>query len=267
MPNSLVVRGFLPALALLVLLVGAAGSTRAETLTIFAAASTTEAVQRAAALYEAESGDRIVPVFASSSTLAKQIAAAAPADVFLSASLAWMDYLEREGRLVPGSRRDLLHNHLVVVVPPGSQLAGGDRPAAELLRALPDGARLAIGDPDHVPAGIYARQALIGLGLWQDLADRIAPASDVRAALTLVERGETPAGIVYATDAAIAPGVRAVASLPRDSHDAIVYPIALVEGGRIAAGRRFLEFLASAPARRLFESLGFGLAEASRPAG
>src|SRR5690606_3030485 len=171
MPNSLVVRGFLPALALLVLLVGAAGSTRAETLTIFAAASTTEAVQRAAALYEAESGDRIVPVFASSSTLAKQIAAAAPADVFLSASLAWMDYLEREGRLVPGSRRDLLRNRLVVVVPLGSPLeatpvAGGDRPAAELLRALPDRARLALGDPDHVPAGIYARQALIGLGLW-----------------------------------------------------------------------------------------------------
>ena len=121
-------------------------------------------------------------------------------------------------------------------------------------------ARLSLGDPGHVPAGIYARQALASLGLWDAWRSRIAPAGDVRAALALVERGETPAGIVYATDAAIAPGVRTIAALPLDSHPPIVYPAALVAGGDAEAGRRFLEFMTGPEARAVFEELGFGLA-------
>lgn len=233
----------------------------AESVTVFAAASTTDALQRIAALYEAETGVKVVPVFASSSTLAKQIASAAPADVVVSANPEWMDYLAEAGRLVEGSRFDLLRNRLVLVVPDASPLEGTDNDPAALLRALPEDARLSLGDPSHVPAGIYAKQALGSLGLWDALRPRIAPGGDVRAALALVERGETPAGIVYATDAAIAPGVRAVASFPLDSHAPIVYPAALVAGGDGEAGRRFLRFLAGPEARKVFEALGFGLVD------
>lgn len=252
----------LAALALLPpLWAGAAAPSRAETVTVFAAASTTDAIRRIAALYESETGATVVPVFASSSTLAKQIASAAPADLFVSASPAWMDYLAEAGRLVEGSRRDLLRNRLVLVVPDDSPIEGADNDPAALLRTLPEGARLSLGDPSHVPAGLYARQALASLGLWDALAPRVAPGSDVRAALALVARGETPAGIVYATDAAIAPGVRAVARFPLDSHAPIVYPAALVAGGDAEAGGRFLRFLAGPEARAVFEELGFGTVE------
>ncbi len=251
----------LPLLAAALLLPGAL---RAESVTVFAAASTTDALQRIAALYRAKTGDEIVPVFASSSTLAKQIANAAPADLYLSANPQWMDFLEQRGRLVEGSRVDLLRNALVLVVADDSPIEGSDNDPVALLRALPADARLSLGDPSHVPAGLYARQALTGLGLWQDFAPRVAPGSDVRAALALVARGETPAGIVYATDAAIAPGVRAVATLPLDSHAPIVYPAALVEGDKVQAARRFLEFLAGPEAGAVFETLGFGLAARPR---
>lgn len=256
-------------LALAVLAVAASGpalapAARAERVTVFAAASTTDALQRIGLLYADRTGDRIVPVFASSSTLAKQIAGAAPADLFLSASPAWMDFLESRRLLVPGSRLDLLRNTLVLVVPAGSPIEGRDNDPAALLRALPAEARLSLGDPSHVPAGIYTKQALTDLGLWNALESRLAPASDVRAALALVARGETPAGIVYATDAAIAPGVRAVATFPPDSHDPIVYPAALVAGPREAAARRFLEFLDGPEARAVFRELGFGQLRTAR---
>src|SRR5690606_34777375 len=155
--------------------------------------------------------------------------------------------------------RDLLRNGLVLVVPTDSPIEGTDNDPVALLKGLPEGARLGLGDPDHVPAGIYARQALARLGLWEALAPSVAPGSDVRAALALVERGETPLGIVYATDAAIATGVRMAAALPIDSHEPIVYPVALVEGGQAEAGRRFLDFLAGPEAARIFGEFGFGL--------
>ncbi|SMF05238.1 molybdate transport system substrate-binding protein [Tistlia consotensis] len=244
----------------------ASGSAHAEKLTVFAAASTTDALKRIAALYEARTGDEIVPVFASSSTLAKQIAAAAPVDLFISANPQWMDYLEKQGRLVAGSRHDLLRNGLVLVVPKDSPITGRGNDPVAVLKGLPADARIALGDPSHVPAGIYAKQALSNLGLWDAFRSRIAPGSDVRAALALVAQGETPAGIVYSTDAAIAPGVRAVASFPLDSHEPIVYPAALIDGGKLEAGRHFLDFLGGPEARKVFDELGFGLAEAPRPA-
>jgi molybdate transport system substrate-binding protein len=171
-----------------------------------------------AVLYETVARVRITASFAASSTLAKQIEAGAPADIFLSANPRWMDYLETGGHLIEGSRRDLVGNRIVLIAPEDSPL-GNLKINAELdiLHLLEGHSRLAMGDPAHVPAGLYAKQALQTLGLWETVANRLAPMADVRAALTLVERGETPLGLVYATDAAISERVKVVGTFPAGS--------------------------------------------------
>lgn len=217
---------------------------------IFAAASTREAVEAVVAIARRESGLHAVSSFAGSSSLARQIEAGAPADLFLSANVAWMDHLEQRGAVAAGTRRDLVRNRLVLIGPaadpPSVDLPDPLNAAADLAAALADG-RLAIAEPTAVPAGIYGRQALSRLGLWPAVADRLAPTADVRAALALVARGETPLGLVYATDALAAAGVVVVSRLPADSHDPIVYPVALTQSGAGRPAARALYDLLTGP--------------------
>ncbi len=231
----------------------------AEEVTIFAAASTTNAVTDLANAFERRDSIGVRPVFAASSTLAKQIAHGAPADIFLSASPAWMDYLAARDRLAPGSRLELLSNRLVLIAPLDSELSLTIAPGFPLAEAL-GGGRLAIGDPAHVPAGIYAKAALQALEVWDAVGPRAAAAANVRAALALVERGAAAAGIVYATDAALSRRVRVVAAFPPESHPPIVYPLALVAGRDGAAATAFREFLQGPEAAGIFRSHGFVVA-------
>ena len=251
-------------LALAILSAPAKAEEASEAATVFAAASTASALTDLAARYEAAGGGRVRLVFAASSTLAKQIAQGAPADLFLSANPAWMDHLAKRGAIAADSRVDLLGNRLVLIVP----RAGENEPAAdrwddlaplELAVSLAaDGGRpVAVADPGHVPAGLYAMAALESFGLWQGLAGRTVRTADVRAALVLVDRGEAASGIVYATDAAISERVRVVGRFPAESHPPIVYPLALVAGRPSAAGRRFYEHLRSPAAAEVFRAHGF----------
>jgi molybdate transport system substrate-binding protein len=241
---------------------GSAGADQ-QTITVFAAASTTNAVTDIAALYETDHPVKIRLSFASSSTLAKQIENGAPADIFLSANPKWMDYLAEKGMIVTETRRDLLGNRLVLIVPKDSPIGGLQVDAGMDLSGLLGDGRLSMGDPDHVPAGMYGKNALTHLGLWDAIADRLARAKDVRAALVLVERGECPLGQVYATDAAISDKVRLAGVFPEDSHPPIVYPAALVKqgtGGQEKIGPEalsFLDFLQSDSSVRVFETYGF----------
>ncbi len=227
-----------------------------ETVTIFAAASTTDALNEISAAYAAAGGGAIRPVVAASSTLARQIAQGAPADLFLSANVAWMDHLAAQQLILPDSRVALLANRLVLVAPADSPLKLRLSPELDLAGLIGDG-RLAIGDPSHVPAGIYAREALQALGLWDQVAGRLAQASSVRAALALVDRGEVPAGIVYETDAAISPRVRIVDAFPARVTPKIVYPLAIVAGRDRPAVRAVHAFLQSEAATAIFARHGF----------
>ena len=236
----------------------------AADVSIFAAASTTSAVEEIGSLYQDRRLGRIVSSFASSSTLAKQIVNGAPADIYLSASVEWMDYLAHRGAVDRRSRLDLLTNRLILVAPADQDFSTVIAPGFPLAKSLGD-RRLALGDPDHVPAGIYAKVALQTLGVWQTVADRLAPAANVRAALALVERGEVAAGIVYRTDAAISPRVKVVGEFPESSHPTIVYPVAMVNGRNEPDIERFMAFLRSKPAAQVFRRHGFGvLSEAAR---
>jgi molybdate transport system substrate-binding protein len=258
--------GFLRWLAgLMVVLIGtgldafiADGAAAQSDVVVFAAASTTNAVTEIGELYADRNLGRVTPSFASSSTLAKQIASGAPADVYLSANKKWMDFLEAGNLIDKQSRLDLLGNRIVLIAPVGSNLKAIDvAPGFSLVRYLGQGMRLSIGDPEHVPAGMYGKQALQNLGAWRAVEDRLAPMKDVRAALVLVERGETPLGLVYATDAAISKKVRVVGTFPTDSHVPIVYPVAAVAGGKVEAAKRFIDFLRSPQSRAIFEKYGF----------
>ncbi|MFH1153865.1 MAG: molybdate ABC transporter substrate-binding protein [Pseudomonadota bacterium] len=230
----------------------------ASELVVFAAASTTNAITEIGELYAAGDMGKIIPSFASSSTLAKQIDSGAPADVFLSANGKWMDFLQERNRIDTGSRIDILGNQIVLIAPADTTLAQVDvRPGFDLAGLLGKDGRLAMGDPDHVPAGIYGKAALSNLGVWEQITNRTAPMKDVRAALVLVERAEAPLGVVYATDAAISKKVRVMGIFPGDSHPAIVYPIAAVAGGNMAEARQFISFLKSPQAVSIFKKYGF----------
>ncbi len=228
-------------------------------MVVFAAASTTNTITEIGDLFAAKGLGHITASFASSSTLAKQIENGAPANIFISANEEWMDYLEEKGMIEKGTRIDLLSNRIVLIVPADSAvkevLIG---PGFDLPALLGDG-RLSMGDPDHVPAGIYGKQALESLGVWTSVESRVARAKDVRAALTLVELGEAPVGLVYATDAAISDKVRVVGTFPETSHPPIVYPVAVVAGKPSPAAERFMALLQSPEARAIFEKYGFSV--------
>ncbi len=233
----------------------ARGSSHRGSLLVFAAASLTDALQQIDGAFSAQTGIAVQASFAASSVLAKQIEAGAPAQVFVSADREWMDYLEERGRLKGGSRRDLLGNELVLIAPADSALQLKIAPHFALLAAL-GGGRLASADPDSVPAGLYARAALTNLGVWPQVADRLARAENVRAALMYVARGEAPLGIVYQTDARAERRVRVVDVFPADSHPPIIYPLALTAGAGADAAR-YAAFLTSAAARHIFVGRGF----------
>lgn len=223
-------------------------------LTLFAAASLTSALTE---ILPRAGFPEMRLSFAGSSALARQIDAGAPADLFVSANQRWMDYLQERGRIDGETRFDLLANRLVVVTPAGSGLEVEPRPGFDLAGAFRG--RLAVGDPDHVPAGIYARQALQALGWWPALEHRLAPAPDVRAALLYVERGECEAGVVYATDAAVSRRVRIAAELADSLHAPIRYPAAVVAGRDSPAVRRLVRRLRSHEAGEVFRRHGFAL--------
>jgi molybdate transport system substrate-binding protein len=230
-----------------------------DTVTVFAAASTTNAITEIAEQFALHESGKAVTSFAASSALAKQIENGAPADLFISADEKWMDYLQARQLIDPGSRTALLGNRLVLIAPKGSGIGSVEIKAGLSLHALLGGARLAMGDPAHVPAGIYGRHALESLNMWDSIKDQLAPAKDVRAALTLVERGEVPLGLVYATDAAVSAKVQVVGTFPEQSHPAIVYPAALVAGGHRELAGQFLGFLKSPRAKAIFEKHGFSV--------
>jgi len=229
----------------------------AEKVMVFAAASTTNAVTDIGKLFVEKKMGEFTPSFASSSTLAKQIESGAPANVFISANKKWMDYLEEKRLIDSATRFDLLSNRIVLIAPADSELSKVEiAPNFDLVKLLA-GDKLAMGDPDHVPVGMYGKKALEALGVWRSVEGSVARAKDVRAALALVERGEAPLGVVYATDAAITDKVKVVGTFPEDSHPPIVYPVALVEGAETPAAKSFLEFLKDPEAKTIFEKYGF----------
>lgn len=224
-----------------------------QKITLFAAASLTNAMQEIATSYQTEHQDsEIVFSFASSSVLAKQIEQGAPADIFMSADQKWMDYLIKHK--VATDKQNLLKNGLVLIAPKQSKLENVEINANTNWQAiLPKGERLAVGDPDHVPAGLYAKESLTNLGVFDKLLPQMAPASNVRDALMLVERNEAALGIVYSTDAKVSDKVKIIGSFPADTFKSIEYPITLLK----AAATEFYQYLNSEKAKTIFQKYGF----------
>jgi molybdate transport system substrate-binding protein len=232
-----------------------AGPARADTVTVFAAISLSEALQEVARQYEAQGGGTVRFSFAATGALARQIESGAPADLFISADEVWMDYLQARHLLQDGTRVNVACNALVLVARAAVASDVDIATGAPLLRAL-GGGRLAIADPDSVPAGRYARQALESLGVWEAVALRLARAENVRAALAFVSRGEAPLGIVYATDAVVDPRVRVVARFPPGSHQPIVLPAAMTAHAANASAA-FLAFLRGVEGQAVLRRHGF----------
>lgn len=227
-------------------------------LTVFAAASLKESLDAAASAYQKQAGVPVRVSYAASSALARQIEQGAPADVFFSADLEWMDYLQQRGKLDATTRRNLLGNQLVLVAPKASKVRVELKRPATFLAALGDG-RLAVGQTQTVPAGKYAKASLESLSLWNGVKARLAESESVRAALMLVARGEAPLGIVYASDAKAEPAVRVVATFPEESHPPIIYPVAALRSPRSAQATQFVQWLASPAADAIFTRRGFAV--------
>lgn len=229
----------------------------AENITVFAAASLTNALQEIAQQYQQDKPVKIVASYASSSTLARQIEQGAPADLFISADQQWMDYAQQKNALDNASRTTLLGNELVLIAPSAEKPQPVTLNAQTNWKTLLHGERLATGDPDHVPAGIYAKEALQTLGAWDQLSPSLARANNVRAALALVERNETPYGIVYGSDAVASKKVTVVGIFPESSHKAVEYPLAIVKDRGTPAVTAFYQYLKSPQASAIFKRYGF----------
>ena len=229
----------------------------AQTVTVFAAASLKDALDDIETLRIKRGGTKAVIAPAASSALARQVESGAPADVFVSADVDWMDYLEKRKLIRSATRTRLLRNELVLVAPAASAVSLTVQPNFPLAAQLGNG-RLAMGDPDHVPAGKYAKAALEALGVWSSVADRIARAENVRAALVFVARREAALGIVYRTDAAADKRVRILSTFPAGTHAPIVYTAAVLNGSRnVEAAERYLAVLKSGEALAVFRRHGF----------
>jgi molybdate transport system substrate-binding protein len=244
-------------LLLLALLVVAVPAARAQTVTVLAAASLTDAFVAVGRAWTAAGNPPLRFSFAASSALARQIEQGAPADVFASADEPWMDWLAARRLIVPDTRVAPIGNRLALVVPAASPAVVDLRPGFDLTALLGRDGRWVTGDPASVPAGRYAQQALTGLGAWEAARTRLVRAENVRAALALVERGEVPAGIVYTTDAAVSRGVRVAGVFPEGSHPPVTYPMALVRESE--ATRRVLAFLTGPEALPVYERFGFSM--------
>jgi molybdate transport system substrate-binding protein len=235
----------------------ASSASAAEDVLIFAAASLKNALDAAAKQYEQDSGKVIKASYAASSALAKQIEEGAPADIFISADLAWMDYLAEKDLILPDTRANLLGNHLVLVAPADRTATTEIKEGFALAELLGADGRLAIADTKAVPAGKYGKASLEKLGVWSSVEGRLAEAENVRAALAMVSRGEAPLGIVYQTDAAAEKGVKIIGVFPDDSHEPIVYPIAVLKQSQKVDAGAALAYLKSAAAQAIFEKQGF----------
>jgi molybdate transport system substrate-binding protein len=249
-------RAFLPLLAATSLLCASPSRGEGKRLIVFAAASLKEALERIGAGFRKETGSAIAVSVAGSGQLAQQIAAGAPADVFFSADERWMDWLAERDGLRAGTRRGILGNALVLIVPEISPMVMQPKPGFPIAAMLGTG-RLAMGDPRTVPAGRYAKQALEKLGVWEGIASKIAATDNVRAALALVSRGECDVGIVYATDAKADPSVRVAGVFPPESHDPIVYPVAVTKASTHPNSGDFIKYLQTGEAQQVFRDAGF----------
>jgi molybdate transport system substrate-binding protein len=255
---SRVVRHLIRAVAgLLILgLVTAPRSASAEEIVVFAAASLKDAFDHAVGMFQQQGGEKVSVSYAASSALAKQIESGAPADIFVSADLDWMDYLQQRNLIKPETRKNLLGNHLVLVAPAQSEVKVEIKPNFPLASLLGDG-HLAMADPDAVPAGRYGKAALEKLGVWSSVENKVVRAENVRAALFFVSRREAPLGIVYQTDAAADKGVKIVGVFPEDTHPPIVYPIAVTTNSTNPDAGKLLSFLESPAAKKMYEQHGF----------
>jgi molybdate transport system substrate-binding protein len=250
------VKAFVACLAAAVLALAPAVAAEPANPIVFAAASLKGALDETAAAFKAETGIEVIISYAGSNALAKQIAAGAPAELFISADEDWMDDLAAKLLIQADSRVDLLSNELALIAPGDSPLTLTPAKDFALAAAIGDG-KLAMADPDSVPAGKYAKAALTALGVWDLAAANIARTENVRAALALVATGEAPVGIVYVTDARAEPGVKTLGVFPADSHPAILYPAALTTGATPAAAQ-FLVYLRGEAATAIFARAGFG---------
>ncbi len=241
---------------LFLLLVLQLNPARAGEIQVYAAASLKTALDQVSALWLNETGNKVTAIYAASNVLARQIMEGAPADLFISADLAWMDELQSKNAIRAETRKNILGNTLVLIATAGSDLTVDLKPGADLLGLL-EGGRLATGETSSVPAGRYAKAALESLGVWEKLDPHLAMQVNVRAALLLVARGEAPLGIVYASDARAEPGVEIIATFPSSSHPPIVYPAAIVSASQNPDAAVFLDFLVADKAMAIFESNGF----------
>ena len=241
------------ALVLVLLPLPATSQPARSPITVFAAASLTDSLKAVAEAYKAKTGISVTLSFGASSTLARQIEQGAKADIFFSADSAWMDYLQSKSLIA--RRKDMLGNQLVLVAGPEASPPPRIAPHFDLAGAL-GGRRLAVADPASVPAGKYAKAALTSLGVWDQLASKLAPAENVRVALEYVARGEAPYGIVYASDAKVAPNVWVVGVFPESTHAPIIYPAAMIKTASPSA-KAFLSFLGSKGAGAIFQKAGF----------
>jgi molybdate transport system substrate-binding protein len=240
-------------LAFLFSLIIAIGISAAE-LTVHAAASLTDAMNEIGPAYEKQSGDKLQFNFGASSMLARQIEEGAPGDLFFSADEAKMDALEKKDLLVPGTRRSSLSNLLVIVIPADASAA--PKSAADL--AKPEFKKLALAETQTVPAGIYAREYLQKLGLWDAVKEKVVPTENVRAALAAVESANVDAGIVYKTDSLISKKVKIAVEIPAAEGPKISYPIAALKSSKQPErAKKFAEYLAGSTARSIFEKFGF----------
>jgi molybdate transport system substrate-binding protein len=251
----------LPALLGLFIALAAAQPAAAQgtqaTITVFAAASMRNALDEVDAAFTKATGMHVIASYAASSALAKQIAQGAPADIYASANIKWMDYLAHDKLIAPGTRINLLGNALVLIAPKDSKLDRVTIKKGFDIAKLAGSGRIAVADTKAVPAGLYAKAALTALGAWAAAEPKLAQAENVRATLAYVARGETPLGIVYATDAHVEPKVKIIGTFPAGSHPAITYPV-----GRIAASKNehvgdYLHFLQAPAAKAIFEKYGF----------
>ncbi|EKT61788.1 molybdate ABC transporter substrate-binding protein [Providencia burhodogranariea] len=235
----------------------ASHSVAAEKITVFAAASLTNAMNEISEQYKKESKVDVVSSYASSSTLARQIEQGAPANLFISADQQWMNYAIDKNLMVENTRYTLLGNELVLIAPKDSKIDKVEINKQTDWKKLLDGGRLAVGDPDHVPVGIYAQEALSNLGAWDTVNPMLARTNNVRSGMALVERDEAPLGIVYGSDAVASQKVKVVGIFPADTHKPVEYPMAIVKDQDNKATRDFYEYLKTPAASEVFKRYGF----------
>ncbi|KPD02113.1 molybdate ABC transporter substrate-binding protein [Moellerella wisconsensis] len=235
----------------------AGNAVAAEKVTVFAAASLTNALNEIAAQYKQETNNQVVASYASSSTLARQIEQGAPANLFISADQQWMDYVIDKQLMVKNTRYTLLGNELVLIAPKTAKLDNVEINQQTDWKKLLDGGRMAVGDPDHVPVGIYAKESLEKLGAWDTVNPMLARTNNVRSGMALVERDEAPLGIVYGSDAVASDKVKVVGIFPADTHKPVEYPMAIVKGQDNSATRQFYDYLKTPQAAVIFKQYGF----------